>query len=63
MSNITDIRKPLPISKEVELVVYAFDTAIAQAIDEAKANGIPLGFLIASLHAHTTVQTMNMVKS
>lgn len=63
MAKVTDIRKPLPISKEVQAVVYAFDAAIAQAIDEAKTNGIPLGLLIATLHAHTTVQTLNMVKS
>jgi hypothetical protein len=63
MGKVTDIRKPLPISKEVQSVVYAFDASIAKAIDEAKANGIPLGLLIAALHAHTTVQTLNMVKS
>lgn len=63
MTNIVDIRKPLPISKEVQAVTYTFDSEIAKAIDKAKADGIPLGLLIATLHAHTTVQTLNMVKS
>lgn len=63
MSNVSDIRKALPISKEVQSVVYEFDLTIAQAIDKAKLDGIPLGLLVATLHAHTTVQTLNMVKS
>ena len=62
MSNVTDIRKPLPISKEVQTVVYAFDSALAEAINKAKSDGIPLGLLVATLHAHTTVQTLNMLK-
>jgi len=53
---------PPAISLVVTQTCQAFDMAIAQAIDTAKAAGLPQGFVVSVLHGHALMQTNSMVK-
>jgi hypothetical protein len=61
MSTITRIRHQLPVSSEVAAGVSALDLAIAQAIDAAKAAGLPQGLIVSILHGHAHAETHKMV--
>ncbi|QXI03001.1 hypothetical protein HV782_013825 [Pseudomonas monsensis] len=61
MSNVTRLRHALPLSKDINKVLTELDSAIAKAIDAAKAAGLPQGLIVAELHGHAQVQTNIMV--
>jgi hypothetical protein len=61
MSNVTRLRHALPMSQDINAVVSALDKAIAEAVDAAKAAGLPQGLIVAELHGHAQVQTNIMV--
>ena len=42
-------------------VVGALDKAIADAVDAAKAAGLPQGLVVSLLHGHAHAQTHQMV--
>lgn len=62
MSNVTPIRQPMPISSEINKALVDFSIAIAEAIDDAKAAGLPQGFVVAILHGQAHTQTAIMVR-
>jgi hypothetical protein len=49
------------VSAEISKALIDLDAAIAQAIDTAKAAGLPQGFVVATLHGHAHTQTHTMV--
>ena len=61
MTNVTRLRHALPMSQDVNTALTALDSAIAKAIDAAKAAGLPQGIVVASLHGHAHAQTHLMV--
>ena len=63
MSNVTRLHHALPLSPAINKAVTELDTAIAKAIDAAKAAGLPQGLVVSVLHGHAHAQTHNMVKA
>ncbi|MDD1958968.1 hypothetical protein NP534_02515 [Pseudomonas sp. 39004] len=61
MSNVTRLHHALPLSADVAAATNALDTAVAKAVDEAKAAGLPQGLLVAILHGHAHAETHRMV--
>ena len=63
MTNITRLHHALPLSPAINKAVTDLDSAIAKAIDDAKAAGLPQGLVVSILHGHAHAQTHNMVKA
>lgn len=61
MSNVTRLRHALPMSQDINKALVDLDSAIAKAIDTAKAAGLPQGIIVAVLHGQAHSQTVIMV--
>ena len=61
MTNITRLHHALPLSPAINKAVTELDTAIAKAIDAAKATGLPQGLVVAVLQGQAHSQTATMV--
>ncbi|MNL39767.1 hypothetical protein D3C87_1620630 [compost metagenome] len=61
MSNVTNIRHAMPISAEINKALLDFSVAMAKAIDDAKAAGLPQGFVVAILNGQAHSETAIMV--
>lgn len=61
MGKVTRLRHALPMSQEINKALVDLDSAIAKAIDAAKATGLPQGLIVAELHGHAHAQTQQMV--
>ncbi|EZP62691.1 hypothetical protein G9Q84_15075 [Pseudomonas sp. P7] len=61
MSNVSRLRHVLPMSPDINAAVGALDKAIADAVDAAKAAGLPQGLVVSLLHGHAHAQTHQMV--
>jgi hypothetical protein len=61
MSNVTRLRHALPMSQDINKALVDLDSAIAKAIDAAKAAGLPQGIIVAVLHGQAHSQTAIMV--
>lgn len=62
-ASVTRLRHALPVNRDVNEALTDLDSAIAKAIDAAKAAGLPQGLIVAELHGHAHAQTHNMVKA
>lgn len=61
MGSVTRIHHALPLSQDIHKALTELDSAIAKAVDAAKAAGLPQGLIVAELHGHAHAQTHNMV--
>jgi predicted AlkP superfamily pyrophosphatase or phosphodiesterase len=61
MTNVTRLHHALPLSPAINKAVTDLDSALAKAIDAAKAAGLPQGLVVSLLHGHAQVQTNIMV--
>ena len=61
MINVTRLRQALPMSPDINKAVSDLDSAIAKAIEAAKAAGLPQGLVVSLLHGHAHGQTHIMV--
>ncbi len=61
MSSVTRLRHALPMSQDINKALIDLDSAIAKAVDAAKAAGLPQGLIVAELHGHAHAQTHIMV--
>ena len=61
MSNVTRLHHALPLSPAINKAIVELDSAIAKAIDAAKAAGLPQGLIVAELHGYAHAQTHIMV--
>jgi hypothetical protein len=61
VSNVTRLHHALPMSQDINKALTDLDSAIAKAIDAAKAAGLPQGIVVAVLHGHAHSQTQIMV--
>jgi len=61
MTNVTRLHHALPLSPAINKAVTDLDSAIAKAIDAAKAAGLPQGLVVSLLHGHAQTQTSIMV--
>ena len=61
MGNVTCLRKALPMIQDINKALVDLDSAIAKAIDTAKAAGLPQGIIVAVLHGQAHSQTAIMV--
>ena len=61
MANVTRLHHALPLSPAINKAVTDLDSAIAKAIDAAKAAGLPQGLVVSLLHGHAQLQTNIMV--
>ncbi len=61
MTNITRLHHALPLSPAINKAITDLDSAIAKAVDAAKAAGLPQGLVVSLLHGHAQVQTNIMV--
>ena len=61
VSNVTRLHHALPLSPAINKAVTDLDSAIAKAIDAAKAAGLPQGLVVSLLHGHAQLQTNIMV--
>jgi len=61
MSNVTRLRHALPMSPDINKAIADLDSAIAKAVDAAKAAGLPQGLMVAVLQGHTHAQIHIMV--
>jgi hypothetical protein len=62
MSNVTRLHHALPLSPAINKAITELDSAIAKAIDAAKAACLPQGLVVSLLHGHAQMQTNIMVK-
>lgn len=62
MSNVTRLRHALPMDTEIQRAVAALDEGVREAIDAAKAAGLPQGLVVSLLHGHALMQTKIMVE-
>lgn len=62
-ASVTRLHHVLPISTDVNKALTDLDSAIANAIDAAKAAGLPQGLIVAELHGYAHAQTHIMVKA
>ena len=62
MGKVTRLRHALPLGQDINAAVSALDKAIADAVDAAKAVGLPQGLIVGLLHGHAHAQTHQMVK-
>lgn len=60
MSNVSKFPE-LPISSAIIAGVTELDVAIRTALDNARLAGIPIGLVIACLHGHMTILTLEMI--
>lgn len=58
---VTRIYSEGPVSRSVNDAVFAFDKAMAAAIDEAQRSGIPQGMLIGMLQIYVTEQSLYLL--
>lgn len=61
MSNVTNIRHAIPVSADMSKAIQAFSMAVATAIDDAKAAGLPQGFVVAILHGQALSETQKLI--
>lgn len=61
MTNVTRLHHALPLSPAINKAITELDSAIAKAIDAAKAAGLPQGLVVSLLHGHAQLQTSIMV--
>ena len=61
MSNVTRLRHALPMSPEINKTIVDLGSAIANAVNVAKAAGLPKGLIVSLLNGHAQVQTNIMV--
>lgn len=61
MTNVTRLHHALPLSPAINQAVTELDSAIAKAIDAAKAAGCPQGLIVTLLHGHAHAETHKMV--
>jgi hypothetical protein len=61
MTNITRLHHALPLSPAINQSVSELDSAIAKAIDTAKASGLPQGLVVSLLHGHAHAETHKMI--
>lgn len=61
MTNVTRLRHALPMSQDINKSLTELDSAIAKAVDAARAAGLPQGLIVAELHGHAHAQTHIMV--
>lgn len=61
--NVTPMHGPTAIGHGISKAVSELDAAIAQAIDAAKAAGLPHGLIVGLLHGHAHAETHKMVIS
>jgi hypothetical protein len=61
MTNVIRLHHALPLSQDIKTALADLDSAIAKAIDAAKAAGLPQGLIVAELHGHAHAQTQIMV--
>lgn len=52
MGDVTRLRHALPLSQDFIKTLTELDSAIAKAVDAAKAAGLPQGLIVAELHGH-----------
>ena len=57
MNNVTRLRHALPMSQDSNKALTDLDSAIAKAIDAARAAGSPQGLVVAELRGHAYAQT------
>ncbi|WP_347169046.1 hypothetical protein AAHI06_16675 [Pseudomonas salmasensis] len=62
MSNVARLHHVLLISQDINKALTGLDSAIAKAIDAAKAAGLPQGFVVSLLHGYAQQQTSIMVE-
>jgi hypothetical protein len=61
INNVTRLRHALPMSQDINAAISDLDKAIADAVDAAKAAGLPQGLIVGLLHGHAHAQTHQMV--
>lgn len=60
MSNAIPFQTACGVTPTLVRKLSAFELALRQAIDEAKAADIPQGLIVATLVGHTHLQTVQM---
>lgn len=63
MSNVTRLHHALPLTAEVIKALNDLDTGLRQALDAAKAAGLPQGLIVALLHGQAHSETARMLAS
>jgi ABC-type sugar transport system substrate-binding protein len=61
MSKVIRLRHALQLGPDINASVSALDKSIADAVDAAKAAGLPQGLIVSLLHGHAHAQTHQMV--
>ncbi len=61
MGDVTRLRHALPLSQDINKALTDMDSAIAKAVDAAKAAGCPQGLIVSLLHGHAHAETHKMV--
>lgn len=63
MSNVSNLRGAISLSPEIVKVVRETDAAIVEAINKARAAGIPQGMLTGMLHGYALCETARMINA
>lgn len=63
MSKVTQIYRAPAVSKEAVQALMEFDTTLGEAIDTAQDAGAPLALIVAILHTHDVIRTLQLVET
>jgi hypothetical protein len=63
MNNVTRLHQSLPLGAEVVQAINDLDAGTRQAIDAAKAAGLPQSLIVALLHGQAHSETARIVVS
>lgn len=61
MGNATRLHHALALNQGINKALTELDSAIAMAVDAAKATGLPQGLIVAELHGHMNCETVKMM--
>ncbi|MGY2184667.1 hypothetical protein [Pseudomonas sp. SDO5591_S426] len=61
MTNVTRLHHALPLSNDINKALTELDSAIAKAVDAAKAAGLPQGLIVALLYGQAHSETTRML--
>lgn len=61
MSKVQRIRHSLPVGPEITEAANELAVSLGEAIDAAKAAGLPQGLIVALLHGQARSETARMV--
>lgn len=63
VSKVVEIAAGGLVTREQQAALMEMDRVVSSAIDDAKRSGVPVGLIVATIHAHDVTQTLEMIRA